>query len=79
MIVASVALALVPTYGAVRIAQVEQQILESESLRVGLVQANMDFLGMRRDPLEGLRRHLEQSDRLERLHQPDLLVWSESA
>lgn len=79
LITAGAVVVLVPAYGALRIAQIEEQIERSEKLNVGLVQVNMDFAEKRTNPMEGLRRHLQQSGQLERQQDPDLIVWPESA
>jgi apolipoprotein N-acyltransferase len=68
-------------YGAYRIAEVEQRVAAAKRLHVGLVQADLGLFQKRDDPELGLKRHLEQSERLEREHRGelDLLVWPESA
>ncbi|MGB0679385.1 MAG: apolipoprotein N-acyltransferase [Polyangiales bacterium] len=66
-------------YGHYRIGQVQAQAARAARIRVGLVQANMGLLAKRQDPLEGLRRHVQQSQQLEAEVQPDLLIWPESA
>jgi apolipoprotein N-acyltransferase len=72
-----VAFALV--YGGVRMHGVDARTAEAEHLTVGLVQVNMGIFDKREDPMEGYRRHLEQTRDLEREVQPDLVVWPESA
>lgn len=66
-------------YGYWRIAEVEARMAEAPTIKVGLVQTNMGIFDKREDPMEGRRRHIEQSLALEREHAPDLLVWPESA
>lgn len=77
--VAFALLAATLIYGAVRIPQVDARTAEAPSLTVGMVQVSMGIFAKREDPHEGLRRHIGQSLELEREHQPDLLVWPESA
>jgi apolipoprotein N-acyltransferase len=66
-------------YGAYRIERVEAAVTSAPKLEVGLVQADMGLFEKRGDPEEGLRRHIEQSLRLEATARPDLLIWPESA
>ncbi len=66
-------------YGVWRMHEVEARVEAAPTLRVGVVQANMGIYAKRLDPVEGLRRHIEQSQELERSDQPDLIVWPESA
>jgi apolipoprotein N-acyltransferase len=73
------ALAFCLGYGQWRIADTEARMAEAEKIEVGLVQTNMGIFDKREDPNEGRRRHIEQSLALEREHQPDLLIWPESA
>ena len=73
------ALAFCLGYGQWRIADTEARMAEAEKIEVGLVQTNMGIFDKREDPNEGRRRHIEQSLALERDHQPDLLIWPESA
>ncbi len=73
------ALGLTLLYGCWRIGQVGERMRAAEKVTVGIVQANLGMFQKRRDRLEGLHRHLEQSERLEREVAPDLLVWPESA
>jgi apolipoprotein N-acyltransferase len=72
-------LALALAYGAVRMHQVDERVAQAEHMTVGLVQVNMGIFDKRQDPLEGYRRHVEQTLELERDVQPDLVVWPESA
>jgi apolipoprotein N-acyltransferase len=68
-------------YGAYRLADTDARALAAPKLGVGLVQADMGLFQKRDDPEEGLKRHLEQSEQLEREHagKLDLIVWPESA
>jgi apolipoprotein N-acyltransferase len=74
-------------YGALRAAQLEQEVAHAPKLAVGIVQANMERLEKREARAEGRRRHLEQSAQLEQglgrpargSRAPDLLVWPETA
>jgi apolipoprotein N-acyltransferase len=68
-------------YGSYRIAEVDARTAKAPRLNMGLVQANMGLFQKREDPEEGLRRHIEQSQNLERQHpgKLDLLLWPESA
>ncbi len=66
-------------YGAYRIAEVDARSAQAKQLRVGIVQVNMGLFEKRQDPLEGLKRHVQQSYDLEKRKKLDLLVWPESA
>ncbi|MBJ70566.1 MAG: apolipoprotein N-acyltransferase [Sandaracinus sp.] len=78
--IAAAAVALTLAYGYWRIAEVDARAEAAPKLTVGVVQVNMGIFDKRADPLEGHRRHLVQSRRLERNHDDlDLLVWPESA
>ncbi len=66
-------------YGAFRIHQVDEAVAAAPKLDVGIVQVDMGIFDKRGDPEEGLRRHIEQSLRLEASTRPDLLIWPESA
>ncbi|MEM9067192.1 MAG: apolipoprotein N-acyltransferase [Myxococcota bacterium] len=67
-------------YGTYRIHEVDGRAANAPTLTVGAVQVNMGIFDKRGDPREGHRRHLAQSQRLEREHPDlDLLVWPESA
>lgn len=66
-------------YGAYRISEVDARAQAAEKLHVGVVQANMGLFEKRSDPMEGLRRHVEQSHDLELKRKIDLLIWPESA
>jgi apolipoprotein N-acyltransferase len=72
-------LALVAIYGRVRLQQVDAQVALAPKGRVGLVQANMGLMEKRKDRGEGLRRHVELSEALEREGPLDLIVWSETS
>jgi apolipoprotein N-acyltransferase len=77
------ALALVPlvsvAYGALRIAQVDEDVARVEKIRVGVVQANMSLFAKRVDRSEGLVRHLDLTQQLNREKPLDLVVWSETS
>ncbi len=66
-------------YSQYRISDVEARVEAAPKITVGLVQTNMGIFDKREDPMEGRRRHIEQSLALEREFHPDLLVWPESA
>ena len=66
-------------YGHYRLLEVRARSAAAPSLKVGIVQTNMGIFSKREDPGEGLRRHLEQSIKLEQEVKPDLLIWPESA
>ena len=73
-----IALTLAVLFGAVRISMVKSTIARSESVRVGYVQANMGLMQKREKPGEGLRRHVELTEKL-RDEGVDFVVWSESS
>ncbi len=67
-------------YGAYRMANIDARAEAAPTLEVGTVQVNMGIFEKREEPFEGHRRHLRQSQLLERNHPDlDLLVWPESA
>lgn len=66
-------------YGVYRTNEVEVRSAAAEHIKVGVVQADMGIFRKRKDPGEGLRRHVEQSITLEANEHVDLLVWPESA
>lgn len=66
-------------YGAHRIHEVEARIENAPHLEIAMVQVNMGTFQKREDPLEGHRRHLQQSYPLQDDDPPDLFVWPESA
>lgn len=66
-------------FGAVRMPMVDATVAAAEKTRVGVVQVNMGIFDKREDPREGLKRHHEDSLRLEKEQDVDLLVWPESA
>lgn len=66
-------------YGVARISQLDAEVEAAPSLELGLVQVNMNIPERGDDPLETLRRHLEQSRDLEAGGALDLLVWPELA
>ncbi len=71
--------ALTLAYGAYRIDEVDERAAAAPKITVGTVQTNMGLMEKREDPEEGWRRHLEQSQQLQREQELDLLVWPESA
>jgi len=77
--VCAIALASTLGYGAFRISQQQQAISTAPKIKVGLVQANMGIYAKRQDPMEGLRRHVEQTRQIEQEIHPDLIIWPESA
>ncbi len=80
LLAVGVALGASLLYGAVRIGQVEAAVADAPKLTVGMVQANMGIFDKRLDPLEGRRRHIEQTLELqERVAGLDLVLWPESA
>jgi apolipoprotein N-acyltransferase len=66
-------------YGAYRIHEVDERSAAAPKLSIGIVQADMGLMAKRSDPMEGLRRHIEQSEQLQREHKLDLIVWPETA
>lgn len=67
------------SYGAYRISEVDARAEAAPKLHVGIVQVNMGLFEKRQDPLEGLKRHVQQSYDLQKRKKLDLLVWPESA
>ncbi len=74
---ALVAAALV--WGVLRISQVDAAVAAAPKAQVGIVQANMDLLGKRKNKAEGLQRHLQLTRKLRQQGDLDLVVWSETA
>ncbi len=66
-------------YGAYRMAEVDARVASAPRIEIAMVQVNMGTFQKREDPIEGHRRHLEQTYRIERSDPPDLFVWPESA
>lgn len=66
-------------WGMVRIPMVEAMAEKGAPLRVGVVQANMSLMGKRKDPREGLTRHLDLTRQLMADTPPGLVVWSETS
>jgi len=66
-------------YGAYRIHEVDARVAAAPKIRVGMVQTNMGLTQKRDDPAEGLKRHIAQSEELQKKEKLDLLVWPESA
>ncbi len=77
------ALALAPVlfsiYGTIRIAQIDEAVAEAPQIRVGIVQANMGLGEKRTNLREGLQRHIQQTKKLIRKKDIDLVVWPETA
>ena len=70
---------LAACYGALRIPAVDARSAAAPKGRVGIVQANMSLEGKRRNPGDGLRRHLALTEQLKRQGPLDLVVWSETS
>jgi apolipoprotein N-acyltransferase len=66
-------------YGAYRIGEVDARAADAPKQRVGVVQTNMGIFAKRNDIDESIKRHREQSKKLEQQGELDLLVWPESA
>lgn len=66
-------------YGLFRIHAVAESVRAAPKITVGVVQADMGLLEHWDDPIEGQRRHIDQSLDLERDVRPDLIIWPESA
>ena len=66
-------------YGALRIAQTDARIAEAPKLTLGIVQTNMGLFEKWENPTLGVRRHVEQTHTIVDRHDPDLVVWPESA
>lgn len=64
-------------YGQFRIGQIEREISEAQKIKVGMVQANFDFL-QKSESLEEIvtARHKEMSQDLKSV---DLIIWPETA
>ena len=75
----SALLVLSAGYGFVRMGEVDRQVARAPKGRVGLVQANMGLMEKRTERGEGLRRHVELSERLLSEGPLDLIVWSETS
>jgi apolipoprotein N-acyltransferase len=66
-------------YGALRIPSVDARSASAPQAQVGLVQANMSLFAKRENVGEGLRRHLELTQKLVSEGPLDLVVWSETS
>ena len=66
-------------YGWLRIHQVDARIAAAPKARVGVVQANMSLTGKRSHPNEGLHRHIDATQELNRQQHLDLVIWSETS
>ncbi len=64
-------------YGQFRISEVDSEVAQAQKLKVGMVQANFDFL-QKTENLEEIvtDRHKEMS---QELHSVDLIIWPETA
>lgn len=71
--------ALAAVYGTLRITSLDQELQHAPKAQVGLIQADMSLFGKREDMTEGLRRHLELTDKLVTEGPLDLVVWSETS
>jgi apolipoprotein N-acyltransferase len=78
-VLATLGVVLTTLYGTYRMHEVDERASRARHLHVAMVQVNMGTFEKDEDPIEGFRRHLEQSARVEREWHPDLLVWPESA
>jgi apolipoprotein N-acyltransferase len=72
-------LAISAGYGVLRLGEIDRLVAQAPKGRVGVVQANMGLMEKRADRSEGLRRHLELSERLVAEGPLDLIVWSETS
>jgi apolipoprotein N-acyltransferase len=75
----AVTVAFACCYGVLRIGAIDQFARSAPAVTVGVVQANMGLTEKRRSLDEGLRRHLELSQLLERRDNVDFVVWSETS
>lgn len=66
-------------YGVIRISAIDRQVAAAPKAQVGAVQANMSLMGKRHDKQEGLRRHLDLTQKLLSEGPLDLVVWSETS
>jgi apolipoprotein N-acyltransferase len=76
LLLASVALV---TYGSLSIRSVEQRAANAPTIKVGIVQANVDVVEKRTERLLSHRRYAEQSKNLEAQTPVDLLIWPETS
>ena len=72
-------LVLTCLYGAVRIRMVDAAAAAAPSSVVGVVQANMGLMEKRTSLDEGLKRHLQLSQKVEHEANADFVVWSETS
>jgi len=79
VLTSAIALGLTIGYGFYRCREVDARTVSAPKITVGIVQTNMGIVSKRREIAEGHRRHLEQSEQLERSVKPDLIVWPETA
>ncbi len=66
-------------YGVVRIHAVDAAVAAAPSSVVGVIQANMGLMEKRTSVDEGLRRHLQLSQKVEHEANADFVVWSETS
>ncbi|UJR86192.1 Hypothetical protein I5071_82740 [Sandaracinus amylolyticus] len=66
-------------YGAYRLHETDARIAAAPQLTVGVVQTNMGLFEKWQNPAMGVRRHVEQTAEIAAEHDPDLVVWPESA
>ena len=79
LIAGGAALAVTCLYGLVRIRSVDAATAAAPSSVVGVVQANMGLMEKRTSLDEGLRRHLQLSQKAVRENAADFVVWSETS
>jgi apolipoprotein N-acyltransferase len=79
LIAGAATMVLVCAYGALRIHMVDQAAAAAPSSVVGVVQANMGLMEKRNSLEEGLHRHLDLSQKVERDAKADFVVWSETS
>jgi apolipoprotein N-acyltransferase len=77
--VGAVSVAFACSYGVLRASAIDEAARAAPPVTVGVVQANMGLMEKRTSFDEGLRRHLDLSQRLEREDHVDFVVWSETS
>lgn len=68
---------LVIVYGIIKMDRIEQKILTSPKVRIGIVQANFDFFEKNEDNEETISK--THSDMSRKFNSADLIVWPETA